>query len=88
MTAGIVSATGRDLVAPNGLSIPNAIQTDAPINHGNSGGPLLDRGGRVVDVNSQIEAGTVDANVGVGFAVPGDTARSVAADLIATGHAQ
>jgi putative serine protease PepD len=88
MTAGIVSATGRDLVAPNGLSIPNAIQTDAPINHGNSGGPLLDRGGRVVGVNSQIEAGTVDANVGVGFAVPGDTARSVAADLIATGHAQ
>ena len=88
MTAGIVSATNRDLQAPNGLSIPKAIQTDAPINHGNSGGPLLDRRGRVVGVNSQIEGGTVDANVGIGFAVPSDTARSVAAELIATGHAR
>ena len=76
MTAGIVSATGRDIQAPNGLTIPNAIQTDAPINHGNSGGPLLDRYGRVVGVNAQIEGGTVDANVGVGFAIPSDTARS------------
>jgi S1-C subfamily serine protease len=87
MTAGIVSATGRDIQAPNGLSIANAIQTDAPINHGNSGGPLLDRDGRVVGINSQIQGGTVNANVGVGFAVPSDTARSVIADLIATGHA-
>ena len=42
MTAGIVSATGRDIQSPNGLTIPNAIQTDAPINHGNSGGPLIE----------------------------------------------
>ena len=74
MTAGIVSATGRDIQAPNGLTIPNAIQTDAAINHGNSGGPLLDRFGRVIGINSQIEGGTVDANVGVGFAIPSDTA--------------
>ena len=88
MTAGIVSATGRDIQAPNGLTIANAIQTDAPINHGNSGGPLLDRFGRVIGINDQIEGGTVDANVGVGFAVPSDTARSVADELIRTGHAQ
>ena len=88
MTAGIVSAVGRDIDASNGLAIPNAIQTDAPINHGNSGGPLLDRTGRVVGVNAQIQGGTVDANVGVGFAIPGATARTVAAQLIATGRAQ
>jgi S1-C subfamily serine protease len=88
MTAGIVSATGRDIQAPDGLTIPNAIQTDAPINHGNSGGPLLDRFGRVVGINSQIEGGTVNANVGVGFAVPSVTAKAVADQLIATGHAE
>ena len=88
MTAGIVSATGRDIQAPNGFTIPDAIQTDAAINHGNSGGPLLDSLGRVIGVNSQIEGGTVDANVGVGFAIPSSTVRSVADQLIANGHAQ
>ena len=88
MTAGIVSATGRDIQAPNGLTIPNGIQTDAPINHGNSGGPLLDAYGRVVGVNAQIEGGTVDANVGIGFAIPSETAQSVAKQLIAGGHVQ
>jgi S1-C subfamily serine protease len=86
MTAGIVSATGRDIQAPNGLTIANAIQTDAAINHGNSGGPLLDASGRVVGINAQIEGGTVDANVGVGFAIPSDTAKAVADQLIASGH--
>jgi len=88
MTAGIVSATGRDIQAPNGLTIPNAIQTDAPINHGNSGGPLLDAAGHVVGVNAQIEGGTVDANVGVGFAIPSDTVRTVAQQLIAKGKVE
>jgi putative serine protease PepD len=88
MTAGIVSAVDRDIQAPNGLSIPDAIQTDAPINHGNSGGPLLDRSGGVIGISSQIEGGTVNANVGVGFAVPSDTARSVAAQLVLHGHAE
>jgi S1-C subfamily serine protease len=87
MTAGIVSATGRSIVAPDGLTIPNAIQTDAPINHGNSGGPLLDRYGRVIGISSQIQSGTVDANVGVGFAVPSNTAKTTAGQLIAEGHA-
>ena len=88
MTAGIVSATGRDIQAPNGLTIRNAIQTDAPINHGNSGGPLIDRFGRVIGINAQIEGGTVDANVGVGFAVPSATAQTVAEQLITSGHAE
>jgi S1-C subfamily serine protease len=88
MTAGIVSAVGRDIQAPNGLTIPNAVQTDAPINHGNSGGPLLDRFGRVVGINAQIQGGTVDANVGIGFAIPSDTARTVADNLVAHGHVE
>jgi S1-C subfamily serine protease len=86
MTAGIVSATGRDIQAPNGLTIANSIQTDAPINHGNSGGPLLDRFGRVIGINAQIQGGTVNANVGVGFAISSDTAKSVADQLIAGGR--
>ena len=88
MTAGIVSATGRDIQAPNGLGIPNAIQTDAPINHGNSGGPLLDSAGRVVGINDQIESGgTVDGNVGVGFAIASNTAKTIVPQLLTTGHA-
>jgi S1-C subfamily serine protease len=86
MTAGIASATGRAIQAPNGLTIQDAIQTDAAINHGNSGGPLLDGDGRVVGINDQIEGGTVDGNVGVGFAVPSATARSIADQLIRTGR--
>jgi S1-C subfamily serine protease len=83
MTAGIVSATGKDIRAPDGATIPNAIQTDAPINHGNSGGPLLDRFGRVIGIDAQVESGSVDDNAGVGgVAVPGNTARTVAAELI------
>jgi S1-C subfamily serine protease len=88
MTAGIVSATGRSIQGLNNLTIPDVIQTDAPINHGNSGGPLLDRLGRVIGVTSQIQGGTVDANVGVGFAVSSDTAGSVAKQLIAHGHVE
>ncbi len=88
MTAGIVSAVGRDIQAPDGLTIPDAIQTDAAINHGNSGGPLLDRFGKVIGVNAQIQGGTVDGNVGIGFAIPGGAAKSVADQLILTGHAE
>ena len=87
MTAGIVSALGRDIQAPNGLSIPKAIQTDAAINHGNSGGPLLDTRGAVIGINDQIESGAVDGNVGVGFAVASNTIRTIVPQLIATGHA-
>jgi len=86
MTAGIVSATGRDISAPNGLGIPNAIQTDAPINHGNSGGPLLDAAGSVIGINDQIESGGTDGNVGVGFSIASNTAKAVIPLLIAHGH--
>ena len=84
-TAGIVSALQREIQAPNGFTIRDVIQTDAAINPGNSGGPLLDAGGRVVGVNSQIESSS-GGNVGIGFAVPIDTAREVAQTLIEDGE--
>jgi putative serine protease PepD len=85
MTAGIVSATNRTITAPSGFSITGAIQTDAAINHGNSGGPLIDVDtNTVIGINDQIESDTND-NSGVGFAVPIDTAKTVARTLIAGG---
>jgi len=88
MTAGIVSATNRTITAPNGFSITGAIQTDAAINHGNSGGPLIDAAtNTVIGINDQIESDTND-NSGVGFAVPVDSAKSVAQTLIAGGKVQ
>ncbi|MFL5845971.1 MAG: S1C family serine protease, partial [Solirubrobacteraceae bacterium] len=77
-TTGIVSGLERDIQAPNGFQISRAIQTDAAINPGNSGGPLLDDSGRVIGVNSQIEtSGSSSGNVGVGFAVPSNSVRTV-----------
>jgi len=76
-TEGIVSGLGRHIQAPNGFEIDAAIQTDAPINPGNSGGPLLDQAGHVVGVNSQIQTAGSGGNVGIGFAVPSNTARAV-----------
>ena len=84
VTSGIVSALHRQIGAPNNFSIDDAIQTDAAINHGNSGGPLLDSLGRVVGVNSQIESES-GGNDGVGFAVPSDTIKPIVAQLIAGG---
>jgi S1-C subfamily serine protease len=89
VTAGIVSAIQRAITAPNGYTIDHVIQTDAAINHGNSGGPLLDRRGEVIGVNSQIETGdngVTSGNVGVGFAVPSNTVKTVVAQLIRQGH--
>jgi S1-C subfamily serine protease len=90
VTTGIVSALQRVIPAPNNYSIDHVIQTDAALNKGNSGGPLLDAHGDVIGVNSQIQTGDPSAqgNVGVGFAVPINTVKSVAAQLISTGHAQ
>ena len=84
VTAGIVSAVGREIQAPNGYTITGAIQTDAAINPGNSGGPLFDAQGRVIGVNAQIESSS-GGNAGVGFAIPINTAKSVAAQLVSGG---
>jgi putative serine protease PepD len=85
MTAGIVSAVDRTITATNQFSIPQAIQTDAAINHGNSGGPLIDVAtNTVVGIDDQIESDTND-NAGIGFAVPINAAKGVAQTLIAGG---
>jgi S1-C subfamily serine protease len=77
LTTGVISALQRQITAPNGFTIDNVLQTDAPINPGNSGGPLLNAGGQVIGINSQIETGgTGDGSVGIGFAVPINTAKS------------
>jgi S1-C subfamily serine protease len=85
VTAGIVSALQRPIQAPNGYTIDHVIQTDAALNHGNSGGPLLNAEGQVIGVNSQIQSGSSDGNVGIGFAVPVNTIKTVVAQLIRTG---
>ena len=74
VTTGIVSALQRVIQAPNSYSIDHVIQTDAALNKGNSGGPLLDARGRVLGINAQIQTETGDGS-GVGFAVPVDTVR-------------
>jgi putative serine protease PepD len=81
-TTGIVSAVNRDIGSLQGnVQIRGAIQTDAAINHGNSGGPLLNSAGEVIGVNAQIESNSND-NAGVGFAIPIDAVKSVASDVI------
>src|SRR5919199_48742 len=84
VTTGIVSALDRTIDAPNNFTISGAIQTDAAINHGNSGGPLLDADGHVIGINSQIESDS-GGNDGVGFAIPSNSVRRVAQELIASG---
>ena len=92
ITKGIVSALQRQIVAPDSFRsrIDQVIQTDAPINKGNSGGPLLNANGEVVGVNTQISTGNTgeQGNVGIGFAVPIDTVKDVAAQLIDNGRVE
>jgi putative serine protease PepD len=87
LTAGIVSAVDRDIQAPNGFVIDGAIQTDAAINSGSSGGPLFDSEGRVVGVTSQIESRS-GGNVGIGYAVPIETAQRVVDQLLEDGEVE
>jgi S1-C subfamily serine protease len=82
VTAGVVSALGRTLRSETGRMIENVIQTDASLNPGNSGGPLVDSGGRVVGINTAIIQGAQ----GLCFAVPANTATWVAGQLITTGR--
>jgi S1-C subfamily serine protease len=82
LTTGVISALQRQITAPNGFTIDNVLQTDAPINPGNSGGPLLNAQGQVIGINSQIETGgSGDGSVGIGFAVPINTAKSEISEL-------
>ena len=82
-TAGIVSGLERQIRSPNGFSIDKVIQTDAAVNPGNSGGPLLNDKGEVIGVNSQIAtaAGGGEGNVGIAFAIPANTVKQVLPDL-------
>ena len=85
LTTGIVSALGRTVQTSENTFIDEAIQTDASINRGNSGGPLLDSHGQVIGINSAIYAPT-GTTAGIGFAIPINTARRVAEDLIKFGR--
>ncbi|MGD9694319.1 MAG: S1C family serine protease [Thermoleophilia bacterium] len=80
-SAGIVSGLNRTMQAPNGFTITGAIQTDAAVNHGNSGGALLDAAGNLIGIPAQIADSGVDANVGVAFAIPSNTAKQIIAQL-------
>jgi putative serine protease PepD len=84
VTSGIVSALHREMTAPNNFTIADSIQTDAAINHGNSGGPLLDLNAKVIGVNAQIESDS-GGNDGVGFAIPSNTVKSIVSQLVSSG---
>ena len=85
LAVGVVSATRRSISSlTSQYNLVDAIQIDAPINHGNSGGPLFDARGRVIGINAQIRSDTGNAE-GVGFAVPINAARRSMEQLLANG---
>jgi len=85
LSTGVISAIGRDIQSLTSFDIGNAIQTDAAINHGNSGGPLIGANGEVLGINSQIQSSS-GGGEGVGFAIPVDTVRRSLDQLRRTGH--
>ena len=90
VTAGIVSALHRPLQAPNDFTIDDVVQTDASINSGNSGGPLIAANGSVIAVNTAIATGNTGStgSIGIGFAVPINTVRNVVSQLIEKGKVE
>ncbi len=88
VTTGIVSALQRQITAPNNFQIDNVIQTDASINPGNSGGPLIDSHGEVIGINSQIATGGSNGSVGIGFAIPVNTAKEIVPQLEQDGQVE
>jgi 2-alkenal reductase len=88
VTVGVVSATGRSIDTGKGYSVENLIQTDAAINHGNSGGPLLNLAGEVIGVNTLVVRSTRGGDVaeGLGFAIPINTAQAIAEQIIEQGY--
>src|SRR5215475_207249 len=84
VTMGIVSAKGRSTGTGDG-GYQDFLQTDAPINHGNSGGALVNTKGEVIGINAEMLS-PVDANIGIGFAIPSNMAKHVMADLKKDGH--
>lgn len=88
VTVGVVSATGRSIDTGNGYTIENLIQTDAAINQGNSGGPLLNLAGEVIGVNTLVVRNTQAGDVaeGLGFAIPINTAQAIAEQIIEQGY--
>jgi 2-alkenal reductase len=88
VTVGVVSATGRAIETRNGYQIEDLIQTDAAINHGNSGGPLVNLAGEVIGINTLVVRNTNGGDVaeGLGFAIPVNTAQAVAQQIIEKGY--
>jgi len=88
VTVGVISATGRSIDTGQGYQIEDLIQTDAAINQGNSGGPLVDLAGEVIGINTLIvrNTGTGAVAEGLGFAIPINTARAVATQIIQKGY--
>ena len=88
VTVGVVSATGRSIDTGNGYQIEDLIQTDAAINHGNSGGPLVNLAGEVIGINTLVVRNTNSGDVaeGLGFAIPVNTAQAIAQQIIQQGY--
>src|SRR5438046_5098353 len=85
VTMGIISAKGRSTGGTGSGSFEDFLQTDAPINHGNSGGALVNTIGELIGINSQILSGETGGNIGIGFAVPSNMARTVMDQLVKNG---
>jgi S1-C subfamily serine protease len=86
-TSGIVSALNREMTSQNNFTISNSIQTDAAINHGNSGGPLLNAAAQVVGVNTQIKSESGGSD-GIGFAIPSSTVASIVPEIVSSGSVE